>query len=80
MRPKEKPIELYLAFTQEQNHYFFDFAENNLERAIEKMKGRVDDALPNNSVVLFKVTIDKNEWVATAHWTPEDVEITMKKT
>lgn len=79
MRPEEKPIELYLAFTQEQNHYFFHFSENNLERAIEKMKGYVDDALPNNIVVLFKVSIDQNEWVAAAHWTPEDVEITMRK-
>ena len=54
-------------------------AKGTYAGATIEMKEYVDDALPNNIVVLFKVSIDQNEWVAAAHWTPEDVEITMKK-
>jgi hypothetical protein len=72
-------IEVYLGCVQEREMIFPVFIQGKKELAIDRLKDLVDDALPNNTPVLFKASIDVKNWVATASWTPEDVEIKLRE-
>ncbi|KKK80267.1 hypothetical protein LCGC14_2825230 [marine sediment metagenome] len=68
---------IYIGFIKEQGKLLPEFVTDNLKLAKHKAVRAVDDALPNNSVHVFKVCLDvKVVPLIVASWTPEGEHVT----
>lgn len=68
---------IYVGFVVEQGCYFPVFVSDKRDMAITEAKRHVDDALPNNTVQVFKCFVDTQDGrpVFQAFWTPEGEDV-----
>lgn len=68
---------LYIGFVREEGILIVAFVTESFESAKKLAARHVDEALPNNVVVVFKTSLDtrRDSAVITAMWTPEGEEV-----
>lgn len=62
---------IFIICIQERDEIFPQEIRRNEEAATQLAKNLVDDALPNNSVLVFKVLLRVKEWSMRAIYTPD---------
>ncbi|HEC64537.1 MAG TPA: hypothetical protein ENI23_04515 [bacterium] len=70
---------LYIGFVREKEDLITSFITDDLESAKKLAARHVDDALPNNAVLVYKISLDifSIKPIITAVWTPEGEEVTV---
>ena len=68
---------LYLGFVREQGILIPAFITDDFEKAKKTAGRHIDDALPNNAVVVYKIKLNTeiDKPIITAAWTPEGEEV-----
>lgn len=69
---------IYIGFVREQGILYVEFVTPNIEIATSRAKKLVDDALPNNTVEVFKIEFNEKDIpLMVASWTPEGEILTL---
>lgn len=75
MPSEKKMVPVYVGFIVERGRFLSSFVTDEPQFAKYIAGEKVDDALPNNTVQVFKCEIDVSNPVIVASWTPEGEDV-----